>query len=80
MNSCRLARQLGVDPRRAVGDEDSSNGLRAAAAAGMLVVAVPNREFPPDPEALALAALVLDSLDALTASALVRSMTAWPSA
>ena len=74
------ARQLGVDPHRAAGVEDSSNGLRAAAAAGMLVVAVPNRDFPPDQDALALAALVLDSLDALTVSALVSSRTAPPSA
>lgn len=74
------ARQLGVEPRRAAGVEDSSNGLRAAAAAGMLVVAVPNREFPPDQDALALAALVLDSLDALTPSLLARSVTEPPSA
>ena len=66
------ARQLGVDPQCAAAVEDSSNGLRAAAAAGMLVIAVPNREFPPDQDALALAALVLDSLDALTPSALLR--------
>ena len=54
------ARRLGVDPARsaAVG---LSNGLRASAAAGMLVVAFPNREFPPDPDALALAAVVLNS-------------------
>jgi HAD superfamily hydrolase (TIGR01509 family) len=65
------ARRLSVDPRHAAGVEDSSNGLRAAAAAGMLVVAVPNREFPPDPDAVALAALVIDSLDELTESALL---------
>ena len=72
------ARRLGVDPRRAAGVEDSSNGLRAAAAAGMLVVAVPNREFPPDDDALSLAALVLDSLAALTPSMLLSSMTQPP--
>jgi HAD superfamily hydrolase (TIGR01509 family) len=55
------ARRLGVDPTRSAAVEDSSNGLRAAAAAGMLVVAFPNREFPPDPDALALAAVVLNS-------------------
>jgi HAD superfamily hydrolase (TIGR01509 family) len=55
------ARRLGVDPARSAAVEDSSNGLRAAAAAGMLVVAFPNREFPPDPDALALAAVVLNS-------------------
>jgi HAD superfamily hydrolase (TIGR01509 family) len=59
------ARRLGVDPARSAAIEDSSNGLRAAAAAGMLVVALPNREFPPEADALALAAVVLDSLDEL---------------
>ena len=39
------ARKLGVVPDRAAAIEDSTNGLRAAAAAGMLVVAIPNREF-----------------------------------
>jgi HAD superfamily hydrolase (TIGR01509 family) len=60
------ARRLGVDPRRCAAVEDSTNGLRSAAAAGMLVVALPNREFPPASEALDLAAVVLDSLDELT--------------
>ncbi|WP_131741424.1 HAD family hydrolase [Actinomadura roseirufa] len=46
--------------------EDSSNGLRSAHAAGMLVVAVPRPAHPPAPDALALAAHVLDDLDALT--------------
>lgn len=60
------ARRLGVDPARSAAVEDSTNGLRSAAAAGMLVVALPNREFPPAPEALALAAVVLDSLSELS--------------
>jgi HAD superfamily hydrolase (TIGR01509 family) len=60
------ARRLGVDPARSAAVEDSTNGLRAAVAAGMLVVALPNREFPPAPEAVGLAAVVLDSLDELT--------------
>jgi HAD superfamily hydrolase (TIGR01509 family) len=60
------ARRLGVDPRRCAAVEDSTNGLRSAAAAGMLVVALPNREFPPAPEALGLASVVLDSLDELS--------------
>jgi HAD superfamily hydrolase (TIGR01509 family) len=65
------ARQLRVDPFRAAAIEDSSNGLRAAAAAGLLVVAVPNREFPPAPNAVSLAALVIDSLDELTPAAII---------
>jgi HAD superfamily hydrolase (TIGR01509 family) len=51
------ARRLRVDPGRCVAIEDSSNGLRAAAAAGMTVIAVPNPHYPPAPEALALAAV-----------------------
>ena len=62
------ARRMGADPRRSAAVEDSTNGLRAAAAAGMLVVALPNREFPPARDALALAAVVLDSLDELSPS------------
>ena len=66
------ARRLGVDPERAAAIEDSTNGLRAAAAAGMLVVALPNREFPPADDALALAAVALRSLDDLTPELLER--------
>jgi HAD superfamily hydrolase (TIGR01509 family) len=62
------ARRLGVDPARSAAVEDSTNGLRAAAGAGMLVIALPNREFPPASEALDLAAVVLDSLDQLSPS------------
>jgi HAD superfamily hydrolase (TIGR01509 family) len=50
------ARRLRVDPRQCVAVEDSSNGLRAADAAGMTVIAVPNAHYPPDGNALALAA------------------------
>jgi HAD superfamily hydrolase (TIGR01509 family) len=64
------ARRLGVDAVDAAAVEDSTNGLRAAAAAGMLVIASPNREYPPEPDALALAALVVESLDALTPDAI----------
>jgi beta-phosphoglucomutase-like phosphatase (HAD superfamily) len=46
--------------------EDSTNGLCAGAAAGMLVIAVPNREFPPSDDALALASLVVKSVGELT--------------
>jgi HAD superfamily hydrolase (TIGR01509 family) len=60
------ARKLGVEAGRAAAVEDSSNGLRAGAAAGMLVIAVPNREFPPADDALALASLVVESVGELT--------------
>ena len=66
------ARRLGVDPARSAAVEDSTNGLRAAAAAGMRVVALPNHEFPPADDALRLAAVVLGSLEELTPEALER--------
>lgn len=62
--------QLGVDPGRAAAVEDSSNGLRSAAAAGMLVIAIPNADFPPAADALALAAKTLGSLAELTPATL----------
>ena len=66
------ARRLAVEPRRCAAVEDSTNGLRAAAAAGMRVVALPNREFPPSPAALERADLVLSSLDDLRPEAIAR--------
>lgn len=67
------ARRLGVDSTRCAAIEDSSNGLRAAHAAGMRVVAFPNRQYPPAADALALADAVLEDLLELTA-ALIRSL------
>jgi HAD superfamily hydrolase (TIGR01509 family) len=58
--------RLHAEPANCAAIEDSSNGLRAAAAAGTAVVAVPNPHFPPEPDALARADLVLTSLDELT--------------
>ncbi|HEX2358388.1 MAG TPA: HAD family phosphatase [Solirubrobacterales bacterium] len=60
------ARRLSVDPERCAAIEDSQNGIRSAAAAGMTVIAVPNEHFPPDAESLAMAAIVLPSIEALT--------------
>jgi HAD superfamily hydrolase (TIGR01509 family) len=59
-------RRLGVDSGKAAGVEDSHNGILAAHAAGLRVIAVPNHEFPPGPKALAAADVVLDSLEELT--------------
>jgi HAD superfamily hydrolase (TIGR01509 family) len=59
-------RRLGTVPARAAGVEDSTNGLKAVHAAGMAVIAVPHLDFPPAPEALELASVVLDSLRDLT--------------
>jgi HAD superfamily hydrolase (TIGR01509 family) len=60
------ARRLRIAPARAAAIEDSQNGIRSAKAAGMRVVAIPNPHFPPDPEALELADVVLRSLAELT--------------
>jgi HAD superfamily hydrolase (TIGR01509 family) len=50
------AGRLDANPRRCIAVEDSSNGMRAAAAAGMTLIAVPNEHYPPEADALALAA------------------------
>ncbi|TMM05061.1 MAG: HAD family phosphatase [Actinobacteria bacterium] len=60
------ARRLGVDPRRCVAIEDSTNGLRSAHAAGMAVVAVPNAAFAPDQAAVELAGAVVDTVGEVT--------------
>ena len=59
---------LGVDPARCVAIEDSSSGLRAAAAAGMKVIAIPNPHYAPDPDALALAAAAVPVVGDVTPS------------
>lgn len=61
-----VVQRLGVDPLQAIAIEDSSNGLRSAATAGLGVLAVPNAAFPPSEDALALADVVVDSLDEIT--------------
>lgn len=48
--------------------EDSGNGILSAKEAGMRVVAIPNRRFPPGEEALAEAEVVLSSILELTPS------------
>jgi HAD superfamily hydrolase (TIGR01509 family) len=60
------ARRLGVEADECVAVEDSTNGLRSAHAAGMAVIAVPNRAFPPEPDAVDLAAEVVDSVSDVT--------------
>jgi HAD superfamily hydrolase (TIGR01509 family) len=61
-----VVRRLDVDPQRTAAIEDSSNGLRSAAAAGLMVIAVPNAAYPPAEDALALASVVVHSLDEIT--------------
>jgi HAD superfamily hydrolase (TIGR01509 family) len=60
--------QLGHRPERCAAVEDSTNGLRSAAAAGLRVIAIPHPRYPPDPDALGTAALVLTGLAELTPS------------
>ena len=68
------AERLAVAPERAAAVEDSTNGLRAAAAAGMHMIAAPNRDFPPAEEALERASLVVGSLDELTPERVVAAL------
>jgi len=66
-----VAAELGFPPGDCAAIEDSSNGLRSAAAAGLHVIAIPQPRYPPDPDALALASLVLPSLAGLTVAAIL---------
>ncbi len=67
------ARRLKVAPAGCVAVEDSSNGLRSAAAAGMRVIAVPNPHYPPDADALELASSVVEVVGEVTPD-LIRSL------
>lgn len=58
--------RLGVDPPGTFAVEDSANGIRAAHAAGMRVIAVPNRTYPPAPDVVALAVCVIEEPGELT--------------
>jgi beta-phosphoglucomutase-like phosphatase (HAD superfamily) len=62
----KTAERVGVDHRLCEAVEDSSNGLRSAAAASMAVIAVPNPHYPPDPDALALAVATVPAIADLT--------------
>jgi HAD superfamily hydrolase (TIGR01509 family) len=60
------ASRLGADAARCVAIEDSSNGIRAAGAAGMAVIAVPNPHYPPADDALALAVATVEGVAEVT--------------
>ena len=64
-----VAELLRVPPGECAAVEDSSNGLRSAAAAGCAVIAVPHPKYPPAPDTLESARLVLPGLDSLTVAA-----------
>jgi beta-phosphoglucomutase-like phosphatase (HAD superfamily) len=66
LRACQL---LGSQPTLTVAIEDSGAGVRAGRAAGMPVVLIPGTEFPPDPNLLDEADLVLDSIADLSADA-----------
>jgi HAD superfamily hydrolase (TIGR01509 family) len=60
------AHRLGAPSNQCAVIEDSANGIRAAHAAGMRVIAIPNRRYPPAADAIALADVTLESIAALT--------------
>lgn len=60
----------GLLPSACVAVEDSASGIRAALAAGMRLVVIPNPHFPPDDDLLADADLVVADLDEITVTAL----------
>ncbi|MFZ1017005.1 MAG: HAD family phosphatase, partial [Candidatus Cybelea sp.] len=64
----RALELLDASPDFAAAVEDSANGIRSAYNAGLRVIAVPNREFAPDPQALSLATRLITSLNTLDAS------------
>lgn len=65
----KVAGLLNTPPAACAAVEDSSNGLRSAAAAGCAVIAVPHPKYPPAPDALAAVRLVLRGLPELTVAA-----------
>jgi HAD superfamily hydrolase (TIGR01509 family) len=67
----RACARLDAEPARAAAVEDSTNGIRAAAAAGLAVIAIPNKEFPPPQEVVSLAREVLTSIADLTVEVVV---------
>ena len=60
------AARLGVAPDHCAAIEDSTKGIRAAHAAGMRVVAIPNRRYPPAADALELADEIAGSVAELS--------------
>jgi HAD superfamily hydrolase (TIGR01509 family) len=54
--------RLGGDPARSFAVEDSSNGIRAAAAAGLSVLGIEHSQYPVAEDAAGLAAVVFRSL------------------
>jgi HAD superfamily hydrolase (TIGR01509 family) len=64
------ARRLNVRAERCVVVEDSSNGIKSAAAAGAAIIAIPNRMYRPDESVLGLVDVVLSDIEQLTSQAI----------
>jgi HAD superfamily hydrolase (TIGR01509 family) len=60
---CEAIIRLGVDPAVSLAVEDSSSGVRAAAAAGLTVIAVADKRYPLSPAAIALATTIRAELN-----------------
>jgi beta-phosphoglucomutase-like phosphatase (HAD superfamily) len=63
-----------VDPALCVAVEDSSSGIVSAHTAGMRVVAIPNRTFPPSEEALKAADAAIPSVQELQREVIEKSL------
>jgi HAD superfamily hydrolase (TIGR01509 family) len=72
-----VAERLRVEPGECVAVEDSANGVRSAAAAGMRVIAVPHLQYPLDEDAHTRAALVVAGIREVTVAA-VRAVDSGP--
>ena len=59
-------RRLGCRPECSAAVEDSANGIRAAVAAGLVVIVIPNQAFPPPTAVVESARMTLDSIAELT--------------
>jgi HAD superfamily hydrolase (TIGR01509 family) len=64
---------LHASPGHCVAIEDSAAGISSASTAGLAVVAIPNRAFPPDAAHLRLAAVVLGAITQLDADTVRRA-------
>jgi HAD superfamily hydrolase (TIGR01509 family) len=68
------AERLGVSPDDAVAIEDSGNGMLAAKAAHMGLIAIPRPHTPVDPRILSQADVVLDTIGELTPTEVERAL------
>lgn len=68
------AERLGAAPEATVAVEDSGNGMRAAKAAGMGLIAIPIAHTPVDPDVLAQADVVLTAITELTPAQVERAL------